>query len=263
MPNPPQVFGVSRDGRQLGAIAQVDLDRLELQRVQYETDLQTARVNRRRAKIQILMLLNDPMPAEQFGVTGPYGFPDQIPALEGFHKTAIDVKPDLRAAMQSIDKAKTDNRLAWANGATNPAFGVDFARNARIPVYLGASVTIPLRIFNRNRGEKARTQLDVSRNQRLRDETEAQGFSDVDPAHAIINSNPKLLKTYKANCLQRTLQVRAAALFSCLNGGASLLEFLQAQQDYRCVQLNYLNLVGACMTAAAPMNPAVGREVIQ
>jgi cobalt-zinc-cadmium efflux system outer membrane protein len=38
-----QVLKVSRDRSQLGDIAPVDLDRLEIQRVQYETDLQTAR----------------------------------------------------------------------------------------------------------------------------------------------------------------------------------------------------------------------------
>jgi cobalt-zinc-cadmium efflux system outer membrane protein len=38
---------VSRDRKQAGDIAQVDLDRLELQRVQYESDLQTALVNLR------------------------------------------------------------------------------------------------------------------------------------------------------------------------------------------------------------------------
>src|SRR6202021_1855920 len=53
------LLGVNRDRFHAGAIAQVDLDRLELQRVQYESDLQTAEVNLRTAKIQMLMLLND------------------------------------------------------------------------------------------------------------------------------------------------------------------------------------------------------------
>ncbi|MGA3044294.1 MAG: TolC family protein, partial [Bryobacteraceae bacterium] len=51
-----QVLKVSRDRRELGDLAQVDLDRLELQRVQYETDIETAGVNLRTAKIQLLML---------------------------------------------------------------------------------------------------------------------------------------------------------------------------------------------------------------
>ena len=258
-----QVLKVSRDRKQLGDIAQVDLDRLEVQRVQYETDLETATVNLRTAKIQLLTLLNDRAPVDQFDVTGPYDFPDQMSALDDFRKTALDARPDLRAAVQSIQKAKTDNRLAWANGSTDPTFGVDFARNPPIPVYLGFTVSIPVRIFDRNQGEKARTLLDINRNQRLRDAAEAQVFSDVDSAYATINSNLRLLKTYKANYLQRAIQVRDTVLFSYQNGGASLLDFLQAQQDYRSVRVNYLNLIGAYLTSAAQMNLAVGREVIQ
>jgi cobalt-zinc-cadmium efflux system outer membrane protein len=258
-----QVLKVSRDRRQLGDIAQVDLDRLEIQRVQYETDIETATVNLRTAKIQLLMLLNDRTPIERFDVTGTYDFPDQVLTLEDFRKSALDVRPDLKAAVLSIEKARTDNRLAWANGSTDPTISVDFARNPPIPVYLGISVTIPLRIFDRNQGEKARTSLDITRNERLRDAAEAQVFNDVDSAYATIQSSLTLLKTYKANYLQRALQVRDTILFSYRSGGASLLDFLQAQQDYRSVRVNYLNLIGSYLTSAAQMNLAVGRDVIQ
>jgi cobalt-zinc-cadmium efflux system outer membrane protein len=258
-----QVLRVSRDRQQLGDISQVDLDRLEVQRVQYETDLQTATVNLRTAKIQLLTLLNDRTPVEQFDITGPYEFSDQISALAAFRRAALETRPDLKAAVQSIDKAKTDYRLARANGSTDPTFSADFARNPPIPVYVGFSVSIPLRIFDRNQGEKVRTLLDIGRNQRLRDAAEAQVFSDVDSAFATINSNVILLKTYKANYLQRAMRVRDTVLFSYQNGGASLLDFIQAQQDYRSVRLNYLNLIGAYLAAAAQLNLAVGREVLQ
>ena len=79
-----QVLKVSRDRKELGDIAQVDLDRLELQRVQYETDLETAAVNLRTAKIQLLMLLNDRTPVEQFDVTGPYDFRIRYPLWKSF-----------------------------------------------------------------------------------------------------------------------------------------------------------------------------------
>jgi cobalt-zinc-cadmium efflux system outer membrane protein len=65
---------VNRERYKAGAIAQVDLDRLELQRVQYESDLRTAQVNLRTAKIQLLTLLSDRTPVEQFDVTGPFDF---------------------------------------------------------------------------------------------------------------------------------------------------------------------------------------------
>ncbi len=258
-----RVLTVSRDRLKAGDIAQVDLDRLELQRVQFESDVQTAIVNLRTAKIQLLMLLNDRTPVEKLDVTGVFDFGEHILILDEIRQIALDTRPDLKAAVEAIDKAQTDYRLAVANGSTDPTFGMDFARNPPIPVYLGVSVTVPLRIFDRNQGEKARTQLDIRRNERLRDANRAQVFSDVDSAYATLNSNLTLLRPYKAKYLRQAATVRETISFSYQHGAASLLDFLSAQNDYRSVQLNYLNLVGAYMTAANQLNLAVGREVIQ
>ena len=257
------LLGVSSERFKAGDIAQVDLDRLELQRVQFETDLQSALVNLRTAKIQLLTLLNDRTPIEQFDVTGPFEFTEQILTLDELHQTALANRPDLKAAMQSVDKAKTDYHLAVANGSTDPTFGVDLGRNPPIPVYIGFSVTVPLRIFDRNQGEKARTQLDIRRNERLHDATEAQVFSDADSAFATLNSSRVLLRAYKNKYLEQATRVRDTVSFSYQHGGASLLDFLNAQNDYRSVQLNYLNLVGSHMTAASQLNMAVGTEVIR
>jgi outer membrane protein, heavy metal efflux system len=257
------VLDVNRDRYKAGAIAQVDLDRLELQRVQYESDLQTAQVNLRTAKIQMLALLNDRTPVEQFDVTGPFDFSPQVAPLDNVRQAALDTRPDLRAALQSVEKARTDHRLAVSMGSTDPIFGADVGRNPPIDQYFGVSVSIPLRIFDRNQGEKQRTQLDIDRNQRLMDATRAQVFSDVDSAYATLASTVALLQPYKEHYLQQALRVRDTISFSYEHGAASLLDFLNAQADYRGVQLNYLTLVGSYLDAAGQLNMAVGREVIQ
>ena len=257
------VLSVNRDRYKAGDIAQVDLDRLELQRIQYESDVQTAEVNLRTAKIQLLMLLNDRTPVEQFDVTGLFDFKEEVLPLDEFRRIAVDTRPDLKAAVQSVDKADTDHRLAVANGSVDPTFAVDFARNPPIPVYFGASVTIPLRIFDRNQDEKLRTQLDIGRSEKLRDATRAQVFSDVDSAYATVSSNLTLLRPYKAKYLKQAERVRDTMAFAYQRGGVSLLDFLNAQSDYRSIQLNYLNLVGSYLAAASQLNLAVGREVIE
>jgi cobalt-zinc-cadmium efflux system outer membrane protein len=258
-----KVLSISRDRFQAGDIAQIDLDRLELQRVQFESDLQTADVNLRTTKIQMLMLLNDRTPVEQFDVLGLFEYNEQLSALEDFRKIALDNRPDLRAALQSVDTAKAAHKLAVANGSTDPTFGVDAGRNPPIDEYFGVSVSIPLRIFDRNQGEKQRTQLDIDRNQRLVDAAQAQVFNDVDSAYAVVNSNLILLRPYKARYLAQAVRVRETVRFAYEHGGASLLDFLNAENDFRSVQLNYVNLVGAYLAAAAQLNLAVGREAIQ
>ena len=256
------LLDVNRERYKAGAIAQVDLDRLELQRVTYESDLQTAEVNLRTAKIQLLTLLNDRTPVEQFDVTGPFDFSTKIAPLDDVRQTALDTRPDLRAALQSVDKAKTDHRLAVANGSTDPTFGFDVGRNPPIDQYFGFGVSIPLRIFDRNQGEKLRTQLDINRNERLMEATRAQVFSDVDSAYATVTSTVILLQPYKDRYLQQASRVRDTIAFSYEHGAASLLDFLSAQADYRSVQVSYLNLVASYLNAASQLNLAVGREVI-
>jgi cobalt-zinc-cadmium efflux system outer membrane protein len=256
------VLVVNRDRYKAGAIAQVDLDRLELQRVQYESDLQTAEVSLRTAKIQLLALLNDRTPVEQFEVTGPFDFSNQMAPLNDVRQTALDTRPDLRAALQAVEKAKTDHRLAVANGSTDPTFGVDVGRNPPIDQYFGFGVSIPLRIFDRNQGEKLRTKLDIDRNEKLMEATRAQVFGDVDSAYAMLASNGVLLQSYKDRYLQQASRVRDTISFSYEHGAASLLDFLNAQADYRGVQLNYLNLIASYLEAASQLNLAVGREVI-
>jgi cobalt-zinc-cadmium efflux system outer membrane protein len=256
-------LSIGADRFKAGDIARVDQDRLELQRVTYESDLQTADVNLRTAKIQLLQLLNDRRPVEQFDVTGPFDFNEEVVALDELRRIAMEGRPDLKAAIESVDKAQTDYKLAVANGSIDPTFGVDFGRNPPIPVYMGLNVTIPLRIFDRNQGEKARAKLDITKNEKLRDAAQAQVFSDVDSAYATLTSTVTLLRPYKAKYLQQAARVRDTIEFSYQHGQAALVDFLDSQRDYRTVQVTYLNLVGSYLTAASQLNLAVGREVIQ
>jgi len=259
---------IDRKRLQAGDVAPLDVDRLELQRVQFESDFETATVNLRTAKIQILMLLNDRTPIEKFDVTGRYDFSEELRPLEDYRNIALAERPDLKVAVQNVQLAKITYDLAVSNGSTDPTFSVWWTHN---PSFnnpydyntIGASVNIPLRIFDRNQGEKARTQVDISRNQRLRDAAEAQVFNDVDSAYYTLIQNVNLLKPYKARYLKMAADVRDKVEFSYHNGGNSLLDYLDAEKAYRDVRLAYLNLIGSYLTAAAQMNMAAGREVVE
>jgi cobalt-zinc-cadmium efflux system outer membrane protein len=262
-----KILKISRDRYQAGDIAQIDLDRLELQRLQYESDVQTALVNLRTTKINLLALLDDRRPVDSFDLDGAFDFAEALLALDDYRKQALDARPDLRAAVLSVQQAETNYKLAEADGSTDPTVSLWYTHNGSYnnPDALntiGASVTIPLRIFDTNQGEKLRTKIDIKRTEKLREAAETQVYSDVDSAYATLNSNITLLKPYKAHYLEQAVRVRDTILFSYQHGGASLLDFLNAESDYRTVQLSYVNLVGAYLTAAAQMNLSVGREVM-
>jgi outer membrane protein, heavy metal efflux system len=257
-----KIIEISRDRFKAGDIAQIDLDRIELLRVQYETEIQMAIVNLATAKIQLLQMLNDRTSVDQFDVTGNFDWNEALQPLNDFHQIALDNRPDLRAAVQGIQKAKTDHQLAIANGSTDPTFSADAGANPPLDPYVGFGISVPLRIFDRNQGEKQRTLLDIDRSQKTADAAQALVFSDVDSAYEQVRSNIALLKPYKERYRDQATRVRDTVTFAYQHGGASLIDFLNAQSDYRVVQLAYLQLIGSYLTAATQLNLAVGREVI-
>jgi cobalt-zinc-cadmium efflux system outer membrane protein len=245
-----KIIDISKNRLRAGDIAQIDFDRIELLRVQYEAEIQTATVNLRTAKIQLLQLLNDRTPVDQFDVNGPFDFSDALKPLEDFRQIALDARPDLRAALQTIEQSKTNHKLAISNGSTDPTYSAWWTHNPSFNNIgvddntLGLSFNIPLRIFDRNQGEKQRTLIDIDRSQQVR-------------------SNIALLKPYKEKYRDQATRVRDTVTYAYLHGGAALMDFLNAQSDYRVVQLAYVQLIGSYLTVAGQLNLAVGREVIQ
>jgi outer membrane protein, heavy metal efflux system len=107
----------------------------------------------------LLMLLNKRTPVNEFDVTGPYDFPDSLMPLQEFQNIALNSRPDLNAAKQSVPLASLTYSLAVANGSTDPTYSLFYSQN---PSFnnpnafntLGASVSIPLRISIRIRAKK-------------------------------------------------------------------------------------------------------------
>lgn len=257
-------IAISQDRLKAGDISQVDFQRVKLQRAQFVSDLETAEVNLLSAKTDLLTLLRDPVPADQFDVSETFDFEEPVVRLDDLRTLAINSRPDLKEAERSLEKARADHQLAIANGSTDPTFGVDAAHQpAPLNTYIGASVSFPLRIFDRNQGDKLHTLLDIGRNEKLRDAAELSVLHDVDLGYATLESTLKLLRPYKTEYLKEAQDIRSSVSFAYLHGAASLLDFLDAQKEYRDTELSYLNLVGAYFSAANQLNLAVGREVIR
>ncbi len=260
---------VSRTRFRAGDIAQVDLNRLELQRVQFESDFRN-RAGESADGQDPAFNAHERLHAGsmRFDVTGNIRFQRRAGSRSrnSGSNVALEARPDLKAAVQNVQLAKITHQLAIANGSTDPTFSVWYSQNPSFAnpfadQTVGGSVSIPLRIFDRNQGEKARTQVDIGRNESLREANEAQVFNDVDSAYWTVVQNLNLLKPYKSRYLPMATDVRDKMSFSYRNGGSSLLDYLDAEKSYRDTRLAYLNLIGSYLTAASQMNLAVGREV--
>jgi len=263
-----KIIDISRVRFKAGDIAQIDLDRIELLRVQYEAEIETATVNLRTAKFQLMQLINERTPVDKFDVTGNFDWSDAVKPLDDYHQIALENRPDLRAALLTIQQSDTNHKLAVSNGSTDPTYSgwVTYNPSFNNPndkETLGLGVSIPLRVFDRNQGEKKRTLLDIDRSRNAADASRAQVFDDVDSTYEQLRSSVALLKPYKEKYRDQATRVRDTVTFSYEHGGASLMDFLNAQSDYRVVQLAYVQLVGSYLAYAGQMNLVLGHEEIQ
>jgi outer membrane protein, heavy metal efflux system len=263
-----QELTVNQNRYNAGDLDKLDLNKLILQRAQFEQDYQNALLNLNTSKIGIRMLvLMDRTPLQQFDVSGAYEYSDKLAPLETFRQAALEARPDLKVAVQNVELARLNHQLAVANGSTDPTWSVWYSHNASFANTFanntaGFSVSIPLRIFDRNQGEKARTQVDIGRNEKLRDAAEAQVYNDVDSAYVTLQQALNLLGRYKEMYVPLAGDIRDKTRDAFQHGGASLLDYLDAEKSYRDTNLNFINFIGSYLTAAAQMNQAVGKEVL-
>ncbi len=256
-----QVIKVNNERLKDGDISRVDFVRVDLQFSQFENDLVTAEVNLRTSKIQLLALMNDRRPVDSFDISGPFDFSERVLQLDELRRQALETRPDLQSARTQVERARADHRLAQANGSTDPTFGFEFQR-VQTDNTAGLFVNFPLRIFDRNQGEKARTSIVIQQNERTRQAVETGVLRDVDSSLTNLESAVKLLRAYRDRYIPEATEVRDKIDFAFKNGGATLLDFLDAQRSYRDSQVAYLNLLGGYYAAANQLNQAVGLEVI-
>ncbi len=127
------------------------------------------------------------------------------------------------------------------------------------------SVSIPLRIFDRNQGEKARTQIDIAHAERQKDAAASAGVQrrGFGLLHAGELAESAAALHRDDGYLATALRIRDTMSFSYQRGQAALVDYLDAQRDYRATQVAYINLVCSYLTAAAQLNMAVGKDILQ
>jgi cobalt-zinc-cadmium efflux system outer membrane protein len=256
-----KVIALNQERYKAGDISHLDFQRVEIQRVQFESDLANAIVALRTAKIQLMALVNERTPLDRFDVSGEFEYRETALNAEELRRMALENRPDLRSAEVAVHKAQVDNRLAIANGTADPTIGGEYLWNQSVANTIGVNLSIPLRIFDKNQGEKLRTKLEIDRSEKVRDGITATIHRDVDSAYETVESVRVLVRPYQAKYLKESVEIRDLVSFSYEHGNATLLDFLDAQKEYRNTQLAYVNLVGSYYSAMAQLSMAVGQEV--
>ena len=155
---------IANDRYQAGDLGKLDFERLDLQLGSLESDQSNDIVLLQQASAQLQTLMGVETPIPTFDIAGDI-LPPIVPQTAAqLTATALATRPDYAAARQAILAAEANARLAIANGTADPTFEIEFDRTGH-ENSVGAYVNIPIRIFDRNQGNKATTrfQADSSR----------------------------------------------------------------------------------------------------
>ncbi len=235
-----KTIDLSRERLRAGDISATDFKRLDLQLAQFESDYDNAHTNLVQASEQLQTLLGYDRPHPGFDITGSLDPPSISTTLADAEQKALQARPDYLAAQQSVRVADANVKLAYAQGTTDPTIEGEYDR-AGTANSAGFQIGIPLRIFDRNQGEKARTKYEAQSSRFSETAARNQVVSDVDQAWAAYQDALSLARRYNGHYLQEAHDVRDNLEYSYRHGGTTLLDYLSTLQDYRQVNLDALN----------------------
>ena len=235
-----------------GAISEDDYLKIKLQLLQFETDYQQAELAKVQALSDLRQLLGYESVSADYDVAGPFDYQPLKGNLEDFQLKALQNRPDLRAAQQGVTAARSQYELQRAIGKQDVTVQGNYSHVNGINAanFLGS---IPLPIFNRNQGEIARTRIAITQAQEQEKATNGQALTDVRDAYEGLRVNDRIVQLYRSGYLDVAQKDRDIAEYAYQRGAVSLLDFLDAERNYRATQLAYRQALASYLLALEQM----------
>jgi cobalt-zinc-cadmium efflux system outer membrane protein len=248
---------IQRFRAEKGDISELELLRIQVQRFAFVRDAADARQALSVAKIALRALASPDRLADDFDAVGELTFRDVSYQRTDLYRRVLDKRPDIRAAEAARDKARADVNLARANAWWDITPQIEYQRIGPDNT-LGFGISMPLRIFDRNQGEIARTRADALRTDATRQAVAIQALAEVDTALSSLSTGRDKVTVLRDSYLPKARQARDTVEFAYRRGGVSLLDFLDAQRTYRETSLEYLRALGNYRAAVYQLEAAVG-----
>jgi cobalt-zinc-cadmium efflux system outer membrane protein len=235
-----RVIALNRVRFEQGDISALDLNRIEVEKLKFRDDLFQADLALRNANSSLLALLNAQDLSRGIDVKGslPVDYADPDPglpleaSLDELIHAALKKRPDLAAGMEEIKRAETESRLQRASRFPNITVGGGYRRNTDgNAVVFG--VTVPLHIFNRNEGGIVRAEAERARAANLSAALEKEVQLEVQTAYDALEINRRRVEYIRTQQLNRAEEASRVTLQSYELGGATLIDYLDAQRTYR------------------------------
>ena len=244
-----------------GDIPKTDFERIDLQLAQFESDADNADLSYQAASTQLQLLFGVRKPDLTLEVEGTLTPPEISVTLEAAEALALASRPDVAAAEQGLRVSQANAKLAIAGGTADPTIAAEYERSGPDNTF-GGSIAIPLRIFDRNQGEKERTRYEVRSSEFVVTAARNQAVSDVDQAWFALDTARKLANRYNTHYLAEAAHVRDNLQFSYRNGNTTLLDYLSALRDYRAISLATMQANAQVWLATYQLSFATAKDIV-
>jgi cobalt-zinc-cadmium efflux system outer membrane protein len=252
---------INHDRYDAGDIGKLDYERLDLQLAQFESDESGAEMTLVQASDQLQTLMGVVQPSRSFDISGDLVPPPLSQNLTDLEQKALAARPDYQAAQAAVRVADANVKLAYANGTTDPTLEGDYDRSGTYNS-AGINISIPLRIFDRNQGNKDTSKYLAQSSRFGEVAAQNQVYSDVDQAWIGYTTSKVLSDRYNGHYLAEAKDVLSIAQFAYEHGGIALLDYLSALQDDRTTSLNALNSYVQTWMAIHQLSFASATEVV-
>ncbi len=251
---------IARDRYQAGDLSKLDYERLDLQLGAFESDAANSRIALAQAAAQLQTLTGRQSISPDFDIAGPIVPPPVLQTEDVLEQLALANRPDFAAAKFAVEAAQANAQLAQAQGTTDPTLEAEYDRNGN-ENSVGASFNIPLRLFDRNQGNKATTRFTVTATQFTATAARNQVVSDLAQAWAGYVQSRRLSDRFGSHYLDESSDVLSIAQYAFNHGGIALIDYLDTLRDARTSTSDALNAYQQTWLAIHQLSAATNQDL--
>jgi cobalt-zinc-cadmium efflux system outer membrane protein len=252
---------ISRDRYQAGDMAKLDFERIDLQLGDLESDAANDEITLAQSSDQLQTLIGSAAMKDDFDITGDIVPPVVTNKREDLLAAAIAKRPDFLAANFGVTAAAANTRLAYANGTADPTLQAAYNRSGDYNSG-GFSVTIPLRFFDKNQGNKQTAEFQQAASVLTATAAKNQVVSDVEQAWVGYTKAKALSDRFSEHYLDESRDILSISQYSFEHGGLALIDYLDALRDARSATNNALNAFSTTWIAIHQLSAASATELI-
>jgi outer membrane protein, heavy metal efflux system len=224
---------------QLGEISGLDLTRLEVEKLKFDTDVANSERDYELALRDLRVTLGGDYRAADIEAVGTIDYQPYQFSLTDLRDKAFAARPDLKAAKLSESAADASIRLQDAQRIpdVNLGAGITQVPGGTSSYTFGVGVTLP--VYDRNQGERAKALIEKRKAQNQEQLITNQILGDVDKALVALEIQKRRVDLYRTGVLAKVNDIQNLTEFSLRAGESSTLDLLDAIRTRRETLANF------------------------